>query len=224
MNSTRTLTPPKAVLFDWDNTLVDTWPVIHQALNATLRFMEHPEWSMERVRRDVQHSMRDAFPALFGDRWEIAADRYQQEYKAIHMQALKPLESAEETLKTLQKQKLYVALVSNKRGPTLRKESEALGWEPYFSAHIGSQDAEADKPDAAPAHMALIGAPVKEGSEIWFVGDSGVDLECAARIGATPILYGDVETDGFYYKGFPFAAHAKNQEELRALFTNALAG
>ena len=26
------LPKPKAVIFDWDNTLVDTWPLIHQAI------------------------------------------------------------------------------------------------------------------------------------------------------------------------------------------------
>ena len=30
------LRPPRALLFDWDNTLVDTWSVIHHALMATL--------------------------------------------------------------------------------------------------------------------------------------------------------------------------------------------
>ena len=30
---------PQAALFDWDNTLVDTWPVIHEAMNTTLSAM-----------------------------------------------------------------------------------------------------------------------------------------------------------------------------------------
>ena len=39
------LTRPKAVLFDWDNTLVDSWAVIHAALNETLTAMDHPNWT-----------------------------------------------------------------------------------------------------------------------------------------------------------------------------------
>ncbi|MFT5702654.1 MAG: phosphoglycolate phosphatase [Rickettsiales bacterium] len=27
---------PKAIIFDWDNTLVDSWSVIHFALNKTM--------------------------------------------------------------------------------------------------------------------------------------------------------------------------------------------
>jgi phosphoglycolate phosphatase len=33
---------PKAVIFDWDNTLVDSWPVIHHALNETLEAYGKP--------------------------------------------------------------------------------------------------------------------------------------------------------------------------------------
>ncbi len=217
-----TLTPPKVILFDWDNTLVDTWPVIHRALNATLDFMGHAPWTLERVMQDVKHSMRDSFPALFGDKWEIASERYQHEYRAIHMDAICALPDAEATLQQLAKTDLFVAIVSNKRGPSLRKEIEKLEWQSYFKAHVGAQDAERDKPHAAPAHMALEAAPLKSGPEIWFVGDTGVDLECAKNIGATPILYGNHITDGKTHDGFAFAAHVRTQKELQALFAQYL--
>ena len=217
------LTAPKVILFDWDNTLVDTWPVIHIALNRTLAFMNHEPWSLEKVKQDVKHSMRDSFPALFGDCWEIAADRYQEEYRAIHMEAIQPLPEAEATLIMLADSPVFVAIVSNKRGPSLRKELDKLQWNAYFKAHVGAHDAERDKPDAAPAHLALQNAPVKSGTEIWFVGDTGVDLECAKNIGATPILYGEHTTDGKMHDGFPFAAHVRDQGELRALIGQCLA-
>jgi phosphoglycolate phosphatase len=217
-----TLTTPKVILFDWDNTLVDTWPVIHQALNATLAFMGHEPWTLERVMQDVKHSMRDSFPALFGDKWEIASERYQLEYRAIHMEAIRALPDAEHTLKQLAATDVFVAIVSNKRGPSLRKEIEKLEWQAYFKAHVGAQDAERDKPHAAPAHMALETSPVKSGSEIWFVGDTGVDLECAKNIGAVPILYGDHVTDGKTHDGFAFAAHVRTQKELQALLAQHL--
>lgn len=213
-----TITTPKAVIFDWDNTLVDTWPVILLALNATLTFMGHEPWTEEQVKRDVKHSMRDAFPLLFGDRWETAAQRYQQEYRSIHLDAIQALPDAEATLKQLKDAGLFVAIVSNKQGPTLRKELDALGWQHYFASAIGAQDAERDKPDAAPAHMALRDAPVKNGGAIWFIGDTGADLGCAQNISATAVLYGEHITDGRTHDGFAFAAHARTHAELQALF------
>tara|TARA_R100001086_G_scaffold137349_1_gene71705 strand:- start:1375 stop:1527 length:153 start_codon:yes stop_codon:yes gene_type:complete len=41
------LTLPRAVVFDWDNTLVDTWPIIHDALNHTFRAWGLREWTLE---------------------------------------------------------------------------------------------------------------------------------------------------------------------------------
>ena len=32
--------PPRAIIFDWDNTLVDVWPAIHDALNTTFVAMD----------------------------------------------------------------------------------------------------------------------------------------------------------------------------------------
>ena len=54
-----TLTLPKAVIFDWDNTLVDSWPVIHHALNETLEAYGKPLWTLEETKDRVRHSMRD---------------------------------------------------------------------------------------------------------------------------------------------------------------------
>jgi len=59
--------PPEAIIFDWDNTLVDTWPVIHAALAETFAHFGREPWSLDFVRRNVRRSLRDAFPTLFGD-------------------------------------------------------------------------------------------------------------------------------------------------------------
>src|SRR4029079_2421978 len=40
------LRPPRAVLFDWDNTLVDNWATITEAFNATLTAMGHRPWTI----------------------------------------------------------------------------------------------------------------------------------------------------------------------------------
>ncbi len=217
-----TLPTPKIIIFDWDNTLVDTWPVITRALNATLAFMGHEPWTAERVKRDVKHSMRDSFPALFGDQWEVAAERYQTEYRAIHMEAIQPLADAEAALKQLRDAGLYITIVSNKRNYSLTKELGALNWNAYFKAYVGSQDAERDKPDPAPVRLGLKDAPAHAPEDVWFVGDSSVDLECAKNIGAVPIFYGDGETSDGAHQGFAFDAHVKNHAELQALFKRSL--
>lgn len=212
------LTKPTAILFDWDNTLVDSWPVIHTALNMTLRHMQHPEWSLEKVMRTVKKSMREAFPELFGVRWEEAADHYQQSYRSINLQNLKPIAGATELLRGLQP--LPLAVVSNKRGQNLRDEVAHLNWGAFFKATVGAGDATRDKPSPDPALLALKTLGIAPSPAVWFVGDTVVDLECATAAGLTPILYGDYDTDGVQHEGSRFAAHVLDLTALGALIRN----
>lgn len=213
---------PRALLFDWDNTLVDTWPTIHEALNHTLRAMKHPEWSLEQVKAQVKKSMRDAFPILFGDAWEDASQMYQSYYRSIHLKDLQPLQGALDVIRFAHESDAFFGVVSNKRGPNLRTEIEHLGWTHYFDAIVGADDAARDKPDPAPVTLALNGSGMVAGADVWFVGDTVIDLECAKNTNCTPILYGDVITHGNVYEGFGFAHHAKDHGELLALLKKGL--
>jgi phosphoglycolate phosphatase len=181
---------PHAIIFDWDNTLVDTWPVIHQAMVATFSDMGHAPWTLDETKERVRRSMRDAFPELFGDRWEEAGKLYQQHYLSSHLSAIQPLEGAEEVLKTIKLMGLHCVLVSNKKGPTLRKEVANLGWSGYFDNVIGADDAKRDKPHTDPVILAFEKTHIEPSANVWFVGDSDVDLECALNTGCTAILYG----------------------------------
>ena len=210
------LPKPSAILFDWDNTLVDTWPAIHESLNMTMRYMQYPEWSLEQVKRDVKKSMRDAFPEIFGDRWEEASQHYQQSYRSIHLNNLLPLPGASEMLAAAYPH-IPLGVVSNKRGVSLRIEVPHVGWKNYFSVLVGAGDAARDKPNADPALMALEKLSIVPSPNVWFVGDTTVDLECANAAGLTPILYGDVAVDGGVYEGSKFAAHVRDLAALQAM-------
>jgi hypothetical protein len=79
---------PRAIIFDWDNTLVDSWPTIHAALNATLTTMGHAPWTLEESKERVRLSLRDSFPVLFGTRWEEARRVYLDAFRAVHLERL----------------------------------------------------------------------------------------------------------------------------------------
>lgn len=182
------LTRPRAVIFDWDNTLVDSWVCIRESYNMTFRHFGMAEWSLEETRERVAASMRDSFPAMFGDRWPEARDVFTRSFEAIHLDYLDPLPGAAEMLEALRAEGLVLAVVSNKRGGFLRKEAGIMGWAGHFVRLVGADDAEADKPAAAPVHLALSGTGITAGRDVWFVGDSPIDTHCAVNSGCTPIL------------------------------------
>ena len=178
---------PRAILFDWDNTLVDSWSVIHEALVVTFKAMGHVPWTIEETKRRVRHSLRDAFPRLFGARWEEARRLYLDAFTAIHLKRLSALAGAEALLSALAKDGYYLAVVSNKTGSLLRREAEHLGWSRYFRVMVGAGDASCDKPDPAVIHAALSGSGI-DPAATWLVGDTALDLECAAGAGCVPVL------------------------------------
>ena len=211
------LAKPRAILFDWDNTLVDTWPLIHMAMNMTLEHMGHEIWSMEKVLSEVKLSMRESFPTLFGERWKEAGEFYTKSYRSINLQNLKALTGAEAMLATIPRPSVFTGVVSNKQGVTLRLEVPALKWEKYFNVLVGASDAERDKPHADPALLALKNSGVEPGKSVWFVGDTGADLGCAQAGGFTAILFRDKEVAGDEFDGYPFHAHVRNNHELQEL-------
>ncbi|MEE8084485.1 MAG: HAD hydrolase-like protein, partial [Alphaproteobacteria bacterium] len=77
--------PPRAIIFDWDNTLVDVWPAIHDALNTTFVAMDHPPWSLVETRSRVRESLRDSLPEMFGARWTEARKIFYDRYAAVHL-------------------------------------------------------------------------------------------------------------------------------------------
>jgi phosphoglycolate phosphatase len=183
-----TTTAPAAVLFDWDNTLIDSWPSIIHAMNETLVAMGHAPWTEAECHARIGRSMREAFPELFGDRWHDARTVFQDSFAAIHLDMLVPLPGAEAMLADFVERGIYLGVVSNKTGKFLRTEAQALGWDRYFGRLIGAGDAARDKPAPDPVHMALEGSGVTAGESVWFAGDALVDMQCGADSGCPAVL------------------------------------
>ena len=184
---------PRAIVFDWDNTLVDTWETIHQALNTTLLAMGHPPWTLTQSKERVRLSLRDSFSVMFKERWEEARKIYLEAFLAVHLERLTALPGIVELLDELQGRGTYLAVVSNKTGSILRREAEHLGWSRYFGRLVGATDAAADKPDAAPVHMALEGSGIAAARDVWLVGDTAIDMQCALNAGCRPVLLGPAD-------------------------------
>jgi len=183
---------PSAVLFDWDNTLVDSWAVIHAALNETFGAMDHPSWTRAETEARVRGSLRDTFPGMFGDRWQDAEKIFYDAFGRMHIEQLTPLPGAAELLRELSDAGLYLGVVSNKRGSFLRLEAEHLGWQAHFRCLAGAGDCARDKPHRDHVDHALgLGTESPgpaAGRDVWFVGDADVDMLCAKNAGCHAVL------------------------------------
>ncbi|WP_299443659.1 HAD family hydrolase [uncultured Rhodospira sp.] len=210
------LPTPRAILFDWDNTLIDSWPAIHRVINTCMAHMGHPLWTFEETRRRVGRSMRDTFPEMFGERWTEARDVFLNAFKTVHLEMLTVLDGAEPMLRGLAARNVPMGLVSNKTGALLRREVEALGWGSLFFAQVGAGDAARDKPALEAIELALRTAPIelRPGPEIWLVGDSPTDMACAYACGLTPVLLRPWAPEADEFGPYPPLVHLSRGDQL----------
>lgn len=178
---------PKAVIFDWDDTLVDTWRVVFTALNTTLRAMGAEAWTEEEAHDRLGPPARELFTGLFGDRWQEADKIYVKAYEdniaklVIHARV-------PEILDALQEQGIPFFVVSAKRGYLLRKEAAELKLEKFFAGMAGAGDAAQDKPHADAVLYALKDSGIAPGPDVWFLGDSKTDIVAARNAGCKAVL------------------------------------
>ena len=214
---------PRAVLFDWDNTLVDSWAMIHHAMTATFNALGQRPWTMEECKMNVRQSARDSFPKLFGDRADEATAVFYRTYEADHLAQLRALPGAGEMLHALAAaDDLLLGVVSNKRGHLLRLEAAELGWDKYFQSLVGAADAERDKPAPEIVDFALAGSGIAAGPAVWFVGDTDIDVLCAQNSGCTAVLMREAPPGPDELKGLDLAAHVRDCAGFAELALNSL--
>lgn len=182
------LSRPRAALLDWDNTLVDSFRVIHTALNDALEAMGRAPWTFDDTCLHIGRSMHDFFPAMFGQRWREARDIFYRSYAAHHLEQVRPLPGSDALLAAFSESGVYLAVVSNKTGDYLRREVDHLGWGHHFGRVVGANDAPEDKPAPTAVSFALDGSGIAAGRDVWFVGDNAIDVDCAEASGCVPVL------------------------------------
>jgi len=217
------LPAPKAILFDWDNTLVDSWAMIHHAMTATFEAMGQRPWTLEETRRNVRKSARDSFPELFGARVDEATEVFYRTYESDHLKQLRALPGAEAMLRALAAaEDLLLGVVSNKRAPLLRLEAAELGWDRYFGPLVGATDAAKDKPAREVVDFALAGSGIAPGPEVWFVGDTDIDVLCARNASCTAILVRAEPPGEGEFGDLPLGSHVSDCRSFAQLALSAL--
>ena len=102
---------PDAILFDWDNTLVNNWDPIFISYNETLKKLGLKKKSKEETLKNAKYSLRETFPNLFKEDWRKARKIFYKTFKKIHLQKIKPLPKVEKVLKIIIKKKFHVVLL-----------------------------------------------------------------------------------------------------------------
>jgi len=187
------------VLFDFDGTLVDSYPLIEWAFDRVCSAFnlapEARELFASARGLPLPEQMRRVSPEL----WERLTETY-REVDAKQRRHARVFPGIFPVLRTAQQRGLKLGVVSSKRRLLVHHELRATGLKGYFPVVVALEDAKAAKPDPAPLRKALALMGVKP-SQALYVGDTLVDMEAGGRArlhavlatwGLPPVLQSEV--------------------------------
>ncbi len=177
------MTPPRAVLFDFDGTLGDSYAAITASVNYVRSTYGLPPLSADEVRPHVGRGPDRLLEATVG-RGDVAANRaaYRAHHPSVMFAGTKLLPGAAEALRELHGRGLRLAVCSNKPVAFTRELLAWLGVADCLDAVLGPEDVAREKP-APDMLLAALRRPGVSAGEAVYVGDMTVDVQAARAAG-----------------------------------------
>lgn len=185
------LSRPRAVLFDWDGTLVDSGACVQEAHNHVRRAFGMDDFTQEEFMHAARIGTgRETFTVLYPTRVNEALDIYYGVVPELRTAHVGPIAGALEFVDQLYRAGVPLGVVSNMRHGPLVDEIARMNWGHYFQTVIGAGEAARGKPSPDPVYLAAerMGMTRADLENVWFVGDMDTD-EKAAKAARCPFLY-----------------------------------
>jgi phosphoglycolate phosphatase len=173
----------RAVLFDFDGTLGDSYPAITASVNHVRALHGLPPLTEAEVRRHVgrgpEHLLRQTV-----DRGEVTANiaTYRGHHPSVLRSGTRLLPGAAEVVRTLHGRGLHLAVCSNKPVAFTCQLLDYLDVAKYLKVVLGPEDVARPKPapDMLLAALERLGVLA---ADALYVGDMTVDVETARAAG-----------------------------------------
>jgi phosphoglycolate phosphatase len=174
----------RAVLFDLDGTLVDSYAALAGAVNYARREHGLHELSSARIRDLVGGGLDTLLRHAFAvdEVPSSVKDAFESRYDEICCEESTILADVETTLETLHGFGVAMAVCTNKPTSYSRKILTFLGLAPYFRDIVGPDLAGARKPEAQHV-LHTLAATGCVATEALFVGDMPIDVHAARNGG-----------------------------------------
>ena len=183
----------KLIVFDWDQTLWNSWDVHVAAAQYAAGVMELPVPSEEWIASTFSVPFARHLKLIFADSTQQATGHYLEYYHSRVKELASLFEGVPETLEALKENGYEVALLSDKRRVYGSQELEFSGIAGLFDHVLFLDDGRAYKPDPQ-GLLQVMSAVSATKEEVLFIGDSHVDVQCARRTGvaSAAALWGSV--------------------------------
>jgi phosphoglycolate phosphatase len=179
--------PTRAVLFDFDGTLADSFGAITASTNHVRRAYGLSDLPEDEVRQYVGLGLAQLMEDLVPNApTEAAVALYREHHPSIMLTGTRLMPGVLETVQTLAQRGYRMAVCSNKRVEFTRNLVKYLGLCPAIAETLGPEDVNGRaKPDPAMLLEALRRLGDSPADAVY-VGDMAVDVH-AARAGGVPV-------------------------------------
>jgi 2-phosphoglycolate phosphatase len=175
----------RAVLFDFDGTLADSYPAITASVNHVRALHGLPPLSEPEVRRHVGRAagylLRHTVPA---GSLEANLAAYRAHHPSVLRWGTRLLPGAAESLCSLHERGLLLGICSNKPVDFTRELIAYLGIASYLNVVLGPEDVPHPKPAPDMLRAALSRLNVTA-EQALYVGDMSVDIQTARAAGVS---------------------------------------
>ena len=172
----------KALLFDFDGTLLDTNELIIQ----TFMYVFDEKFSVQYTKDDciplIGSSLRQTFERITPNEVDEMIAKYREWNEAHHDELVKEYDGVVETLQQLHAMGIRLVIVSSKVHVNIVKGLQVLGVAELFEYIVGADDVEHVKPHPEPIEKALNYLQLSK-DEVIMVGDNSHDIEGGQNAG-----------------------------------------
>lgn len=179
----------KGIIFDLDNTLVDSVETIWKCSNRVLRENGFKGVNKETAERAMGLTIFDLFDLAQPGLSEAQKQKLFNDYKGLYMEYVcysKLLPYARESLEHAKSIGLKLALVTTKSRVNAGKILEAFRLLDFFDAVLGYEDTTEHKPSADPMLKASFTLNLKP-EEVVVIGDTEMDVRAGKRAGSITV-------------------------------------
>lgn len=206
----------RAVLFDLDGTLLDSFALITAAFRNACRQVlgrELTDWEvMDRWGQPLQARFQALAPGRVAELTSVYSAFYDAAFRAL----VRPFPGVEDLLRRLRARGVGLGIVTSKRRRSTLRDLEAFGLLGYFAAIVTSEDVTRVKPAAEPVLRALAVLEA-DAAGSWLVGDGRLDILAGRAAGVRTIaaLWGTREREALLAAAPDYVA--ASPEEVAAL-------